>query len=247
MSLKLAIVMPAYNEQDCMADVVQIWTNLLQKQFPTENTCLIVVNDGSKDKTGEILDQLAQSNPILVVVHQKNGGHGVAVVHAYSKAVELGAEYVFQTDSDDQFIPEDFEKLWAKKEESNFILGCRVVRHDDPFRLVITRILRMSIFFIYGTYIQDSNIPFRLIKGSYLKKLLEQLPTPTPFAPNIFIAVMAKKAGQTLFDIPITHKERATGEVSIVKMKLLKVCWQSFKELSRFRWELNGKIKALKK
>ena len=63
---------------------------------------------------------------------------------------------------------------------------------------------------------------------------------------NIFIAIMAKKSGQELFNIPIVHKERLTGEVSIRKMKLLKVCWQSFKELLNFRLELNNKIKKLK-
>jgi dolichol-phosphate mannosyltransferase len=246
MSLKLAIVMPAYNEEECMADVVTIWTDLLNRQFPAENTRLIVVNDGSRDNTGKILDQLKLQNLKLEVVHQPNGGHGVAVVTAYKRAVEMGAEYVFQTDSDDQFIPDDFMKLWEKREKSNFVLGARIIRHDATFRLFVTRVLRAVLFTVYGTYIIDSNIPFRLIKGSFLQKLLAQLPNPIPFAPNIFIAVMSRKAGNELFNVPITHKERATGEVSIRKMKLLKVCWQSFKELVRFRWELNGKVTQLK-
>lgn len=246
MSIKLAIVMPAYNEEGCMADVVKIWSDLLDSEFSGENTRLIVVNDGSKDNTGKILDSLIPQYPKLVVVHQVNGGHGNAVVHAYRKAVELEAEYVFQTDSDDQFIPEDVKKLWEKRNQSDFILGYRQVRHDDIFRLLITRILRYSMFIVYGTFIMDSNIPFRLIKGTFLKKLLLQLPNPVPFAPNIFLAIMAKKSGQALFNIPIVHKERTTGEVSIQKMKLLKVCWQSFKELLDFKLELNNKIKNLK-
>jgi dolichol-phosphate mannosyltransferase len=246
MSIKLAIVMPAYNEQECMEDVVKIWSDLLDTEFGTENTRLIVVNDGSKDNTGKILDSLIPKYPKLVVVHQPNGGHGNAVVHAYQKAVEIEAEHIFQTDSDDQFIPEDVKKLWDKRNESDFILGYRLTRHDAVFRLLITRILRWSMFLVYGTYIMDSNIPFRLIKGTFLKKLLAQLPNPVPFAPNIFLAIMAKKSGQELFNIPIVHKERATGEVSIQKMKLLKVCWQSFKELLNFRLELNNKIKNLK-
>ncbi|TAG75600.1 MAG: glycosyltransferase family 2 protein, partial [Runella slithyformis] len=81
----------------------------------------------------------------------------------------------------------------------------------------------------------------------YLKKLLAQLPNPEPFAPNIFLAVMASKAGQKLLDIPITHKERLTGTVSILRWKLIQVCIQSFKELLRFRLELNTKVKAIKK
>lgn len=246
MSLLLSIVMPAYNEEEVIETVVKQWTDLLTRQFPTDNTRLIVINDGSKDKTGAILDQIQDRYPKLLVVHQPNGGHGNAVVNGYRKAVELQSDYVFQTDSDDQFVTEDFEKLWAKRKESPFVLGYRQVRYDAPARLVITQILKLSIALIYGTYINDSNIPFRLIRGSFLKKLLAQLPTPVPFAPNIFLAVMAKKAGNNLFDIPITHKERLTGTVSILKWKLLKVCIQSFKELAQFRFDLNSKVKALK-
>jgi glycosyltransferase involved in cell wall biosynthesis len=245
MSLKIAIVMPAYNEEACLEDVVTIWTNLLKIHGDASENKLIVVNDGSKDRTGQILDAIAAKNQYVFAVHQKNGGHGNAVVNGYRKAVELNAEYVFQTDSDDQFVTTDFEKLWNKRKESKFILGSREIRHDAKFRLLVTRVLRSVLFFVYGTYIVDSNIPFRLIEGTFLKKLIAQLPNPTPFAPNIFIAIMAKKSGQELFSLPITHKERATGEVSIQKMKLLKVCWQSFKELVRFRWELNNKVKNL--
>ncbi|GAB3994752.1 hypothetical protein GCM10028807_33100 [Spirosoma daeguense] len=247
MSILLSIVMPAYNEEEVIEAVVKQWTDLLTRQFPTENTRLIVVNDGSRDNTGAILDQIKERYPKLMVVHQPNGGHGNAVVNGYRQAVALDSEYVFQTDSDDQFIADDFAKLWSKRHDSPFILGYREERYDAPARLVITRILRFSIALIYGTYIMDSNIPFRLIKGSFLRKLLAQLPTPTPFAPNIFLAVMAKKSGNTTYDIPITHKERLTGTVSILRWKLLKVCMQSFKELAQFRFDLGDKVKAIKK
>lgn len=246
MSLYFSIVMPAYNEEECIEDVVKMWTDYLNKNFPDKPTKLIVINDGSKDKTAVILDKIAPSIDNLLVVHQVNGGHGNAVVNGYKKAVELGSEWVFQTDSDDQFITEDVQKLWALRDKSNFILGYREVRYDAFARLIITRILKWTLFLVYGTYLKDSNIPFRLIKGSFLKKLLEQLPVPEPFAPNIFLAVMARKAGQDTFDIPIVHKERLTGTVSILKWKLLKVCIQSFKELLNFRIELNSKVKAIK-
>lgn len=238
--------MPAYNEQDCIELVVEQWIGLLDREFKTEATRLIVINDGSKDRTGEILDRIKPNYPKLVVVHQKNGGHGNAVVNGYRQAVALDSEYVFQTDSDDQFVTGDFMKLWEKRHQSPFILGYREIRHDAQARLWITRILRGSIAAIYGTYIMDSNIPFRLIRGSFLKQLLAQLPDPTPFAPNIFLAVMAKKAGYDTFDIPITHKERLTGTVSILKWKLLKVCMQSFRELAIFRLELGRKVKSLR-
>ncbi len=245
MSLLLSIVMPAYNEEDCIEQVVGSWTEFLTQKFPDDPTTLIVINDGSRDKTGEILNRLQPGNPNLTVINQPNGGHGNAVVAGYKKALELDSAYVFQTDSDDQFVSDDFDKLWQKRNQSEFILGYREVRHDATVRLFITRVLRATISAVYGTFIMDSNIPFRLIKGTFLRKLMAQLPDPAPFAPNIFLAVMAKKSGQELFDIPITHKERVSGTVSIVKWNLWKVCIRSFRELLRFRWELNDKIKAI--
>jgi dolichol-phosphate mannosyltransferase len=246
MSYFLSIVMPAYNEQDCIEKVVYNWTDFLKNKFPNDNTTLIVINDGSKDNTKVLLDQLEQKVSNLTVINQKNGGHGNAVVNGYRKALELDSQYVFQTDSDDQFVSDDFDKLWAKRDQSQFILGYREIRHDAGVRLFITKFLRGTISAVYGTFIMDSNIPFRLIKGTFLKKLMDQLPVPEPFAPNIFLSVMAKKSGQQLFDIPITHKDRETGTVSIVKWNLWKVCIRSFKELLRFRLDLNKKVRAIR-
>lgn len=241
--LDLAVVMPAYNEGEVLEEVVNRWDGFLSRHFGNLNSKLILVNDGSKDDSKEILDQLADSFPRLLAVHQPNGGHGNAVVNAYRKALELNAEWVFQTDSDDQFEPEDVLLLWNKKEDSDFILGYRKVRYDAPIRLVITRIVRLVIGTYFGVRIKDSNIPFRLIKGSYLKELVNRLPTPLPFAPNIFLSVMAYKDGHDLMNIPIRHKDRHTGEVSIKKWKLLKVCYQSYQELAAFRSNLRQQIK----
>lgn len=235
MSLKVCIVMPAYNECEVIAEVVEKWSALLKEKFSDSESRLIVVNDGSKDNTWEILSSLSAQNPYLDAVNQPNGGHGKAVIAAYKRALDLESEFVFQTDSDDQFETADFWKLWDKRNESDFILGYRKIRFDAPIRLIITRIVRLTLWFFYGVIIPDSNIPFRLIKGTYLKKCLNRLPDPAPFAPNIFLSVMARKDGNKLFNIPITHKDRHTGEVSIKKWKLLKVCWQSFKELTAFR------------
>ncbi len=244
--LDLVVVIPAYNEEACIEHVIKNWIEGLSNYIPKENFKILIINDGSRDQTGKILDELVPRYPELIAKHQLNGGHGNAVVNGYKMAVELNSTYIFQTDSDDQFVPEDFKKFWEIRAQSDFILGFRQVRHDDPFRLIITRILKYSLLFIYGTYISDANIPFRLYKASFLKKLLSVLPQSTPFAPNVFLSILAKKSGQKLFNIPVIHKERETGEVSIKHFKLLKVCWQSFKELVAFRIHLNKFVIEIK-
>jgi glycosyltransferase involved in cell wall biosynthesis len=198
-----------------------------------------VVDDGSHDKTGEILDGLAKDEPRLKVIHQANTGHGGALLRAYSAALAHQPEYVFHVDSDDQFRPEDFRKLWDRRAESPCILGYRAVRRDALHRLVITRFLRMALLLMYGEYIKDSNIPFRLLKADFLRQALEVIPAST-FAPNILLAVIGAQAGANLMNVPVSHSDRKTGKVSIVHWKLIKVCHRSVKELLAFRRILAG-------
>src|SRR3569623_1942649 len=96
--MKLAIVMPAYNEAGCIETVVRDWKQVATKA----EGVLIVVNDGSRDDSGKILDRLAAELPALKITHQPNGGHGSAVLNGYRQALDADAEYVFQTDSDNQ-------------------------------------------------------------------------------------------------------------------------------------------------
>lgn len=160
--------------------------------------------------------------------------------------MEYNPEWVFQVDSDNQFLPADFPKLWEKRNESNFLLGYRKVRYDDFNRLIITRIVRVLNFALYRCYIPDANIPYRLIKGDYLKKLVAALPED-PFAPNIFLSVLARRDGNDTKNIPVTHKERETGQVSIIKLKLLKVCIRSAKELTNFSMSIGSRLRKMNK
>lgn len=242
-ALACAVVMPAWNERDCIGKVLGEWVDALRTWGGTFK--LIVVDDGSTDGTGAVLDTLAGLIPELVVQHRPNGGHGAAVTYGYRIAVDLAPEHVFQVDSDDQFEPTDFARLWALRNDSAFILGYRSERQDPLHRLVITRILRLVLAVVFGVWIRDSNIPFRLIRGPYLKRLLEVLPGGV-FTPNIFLSVLAARDGQDLRSVPVIHRDRQTGKSSIVKWKLIKVCLRSLRELVAFRVGLNRALAALR-
>ena len=237
----LVVVIPVYNEQDCIEEVITSWGSFLNGYLKDITFKIVVINDGSKDNTPKILDDLTTTLPYLHRVHQKNGGHGEAVLNGYAEALKFTPDWVFQVDSDNQFLPEDFPKLWENRSKSDFILGFRKKRYDEFNRLIITRIVRIIIFLLYGVFVTDSNIPYRLIKGTYLPLLLRDLPG-RPFAPNIFLTVMAKKDGNDLMFIPVTHKERETGQVSIIKWKLLKVCFRSAKELLSFAFTIKKRV-----
>lgn len=231
--MSLCIVMPAYNEEGCIEPVVKSWLAILDKIPGT----MIVVNDGSRDNTRAILDRLAPTDARLQVVHQINAGHGAAVMNAYRLALKSGAEWVFQTDSDDQFHPDDFPAVWEKRNQSPFILGFREVREDAFHRKIISKIMQSMVVILFGTYIRDANIPYRLMRADFLRKLLALLPESL-LTPNIFLSVLAKRAGVNLFEIPIRHQERKTGKVSILRWRLVKFCARAAVELLAFRFSL---------
>src|SRR6478672_4624446 len=103
--------MPAYNEQDCIEAVLRAWTDEFERLFGAKYR-IVVVNDGSRDRTGEILDAIAEGHKRVIVLHQANAGHGAALLNSYHYATGLDTEYVFHVDSDDQFRPSDFATLW---------------------------------------------------------------------------------------------------------------------------------------
>lgn len=242
LTLECILVMPAYNESECIETVVSTWRETL-KGVVGDAFKMVVVNDGSKDNTGTLLDALSRKFSELVVIHQKNAGHGAALMTAYREAVKLDAAYVFHVDSDDQFDVSDFKKLWGRRAETPFILGFRKKRFDAFHRLVITNVLRTLLFVIFQVWIKDANIPFRLIKRDYLAELLRKIPSSV-FAPNIFLAVAARFDRNQTLDIPVHHRDRRTGEVSIVRMGLIKACVRSARELVSFRLLLGKARKA---
>ena len=191
---------------------------------------ILIVNDGSRDHSGEILDKLALEIPELRIVHQPNAGHGAALRKGLEHA---RGEWVFHVDSDNQFLSTDFWKLWDLRNEYEYLCGIRTQRHDPFHRLFITRLVRILIFLYFGTFISDANIPYKLVRQAELGHLLALI-SPNVFAPSIFMAV----AGARCFrfkEIPVTHLARETGTVSIIRLNLVKACLRSARELAAFR------------
>lgn len=241
---QIILVLPVYNEQDCITKVLSEWCQTLKK-LRCKMT-IIVINDGSTDQTLQILNnfspalQLEESE--LKIINIKNSGHGEAIMLGYNEALKIsekndGTSFIFQTDSDDQFNPSDFLKLWNKRENYAFIFGHRKKRLDSLTRLAISKVLTCILNLFFSVEVIDANIPFRLMNALYLRKILPQIPAHT-FAPNIFITLLAlgQYKTETLQGIEIEHKKRNTGKVSIVSFKLIKVCITSFKQLLKFKF-----------
>jgi glycosyltransferase involved in cell wall biosynthesis len=227
--LDLAVVMPVYNEQDCIGEVVQSWLGVLSRlniRFK-----LIVLNDGSVDRTAEVLASL--SGDELTKVNKPNSGHGPTILQGYRQAVE-SADWVFQCDSDDEMKAEHFAPLWEIRDDYDAVFGCRQGRRQNLGRRFISFCSRMTVHILFGAGIVDVNTPYRLMRAELLRQVVEQIPDAT-FAPNVIISGAFARSKLRLKNIPVPHEGRRTGAVSIVKWKLWKAAIRAFWQTLRCR------------
>ncbi|WP_413587456.1 glycosyltransferase family 2 protein [Bdellovibrio sp. HCB274] len=225
MSKNLSVVMPVYNEEECISQVVEKWVVALDKLNITYD--INVYNDGSKDQTLAALNQAAQKFPTLKVNDKKNSGHGPTILLGYRNSVNY--DWIFQIDSDDELGPEKFAELWSLRDNFDFLIGIRDGRYSPLPRKVISFISRIVVWTFYGTGVWDVNSPYRLMRAEKFKDIFNAIPSDT-FAPNLIVAGMACKKKMRIKQIQVPYKDRQTGEVSIKKWKLFKAAVKSFKQ-----------------
>lgn len=106
---KLYIIIPAYNEEENIKTLIKDWYPVIEKYNGNGESRLVIINDGSKDNTYEILKKYEKKKPLLKALTKENGGHGPTVLYGYRYALKNNADYIFQTDSDGQTVPEEFD------------------------------------------------------------------------------------------------------------------------------------------
>lgn len=222
--------MPAYNEAAAIESVCREWLALAEAR----GFILIAIDDGSRDATGALLDELARQHGALRVTHQPNQGHGAAVLRGYRQALESGAPWIFQVDSDGQFTPADFDALWAERVDAPCVLGRRLQRRDPWLRQALSGVNRALTGLLFGVRLGDPNVPYRLVSARLLVMLLAHLP-PRVFAPNVFLAAMAAGAGVAIRELPVTHMARRAGAGSIGAPRAMALSFRCLVEMLVFR------------
>jgi glycosyltransferase involved in cell wall biosynthesis len=227
----VGVVMPVYNEAECISGVLDDWIRELDDLGLSYR--LIVLNDGSKDSTAEVLS-LYRDNPKVNVINKKNSGHGPTILQGYQIAVQE-AHWIFQVDSDNEMRAEHFKKVWNERENADTVIGIREGRHQPLPRKIVSLFSRLVVALFYGTGVTDVNCPFRLLRANVLKQILKQIP-PDTFAPNVAISGFLILKKLRVKNIPIPHRGRQTGEVSIKKWRLLKAAMKSLLQIIRIRF-----------
>ena len=231
---ELALVMPVYNEEEILENVINDWTNVFEGlDIDFE---ILAYNDGSKDKSLEILRKNAENNSRLIVRDKKNSGHGPTILQGYRDCAE-NYEWIFQTDSDNELGTEGFVELWKNRCDYDFLIGKRFYKNRVASRKIISNVAKIITRILCGKGVSDVNCPYRLMKTSVFKDLFLKIESDT-FSPNIIVSGFVNRNNIKFFEIHVEWKNRSTGTVSIQKMKLFKSAAKAFFQTIKFFIEM---------
>ncbi|MBR3103935.1 MAG: glycosyltransferase family 2 protein [Lachnospiraceae bacterium] len=229
---KLYIVMPAYNEEENIREVVRSWYACLEGK--DAGSRLVVADSGSSDLTHKYLKSMQREMPQLEILTDTMKQHGPKLMALYRYAIGQGADYVFQTDSDGQTLPQEFPQFWDKREKYDVVLANRPVRGDGKARAIVEKVVCLLLKIYFGVKVQDANAPFRLMKAEVLEKYLDRLPEDYNIPNIMFTTYFAYYKNKMKF-IDITFRPRKAGKNSINLGKIFVIGWKALGDFRRFK------------
>jgi glycosyltransferase involved in cell wall biosynthesis len=224
----VSVVMPAYNEEDIIETVARNCAEYLQTVC--EDYEVVIVNDGSKDRTAEILDRLHAENPKIRPVHQENKGYGGALQAGFKNAHK---GYVFFMDSDNQFDIHEMDRLIPHLANVDVVLGYRKDRQDHLGRKFNAFGWKTLVNILFQLGVRDIDCAFKIFKHD---KLQLALPESEGAMINTEMLVKLKRRGVKWVEVPVTHYPRIGGKATGANLKVIA---KAFKELLK----LHGKLK----
>jgi glycosyltransferase involved in cell wall biosynthesis len=202
----LSVVAPVYNEEENIESVIRYWNNVLDLAGFTSE--IVVTNDGSEDKSFNILSNLQKEIPRLKVInHEINCGYGRALSTSIKNS---SGEWVITIDSDGQFDLNEYKLLLekAQSENLNVITGYRKKKHDTFIRVFCDRVLNQIVRLMFRVQLRDTNCALKLLAGRLIRNIdLEARGYPAPTEIVIKSSVLGAKLGE----VGITHSKREGG------------------------------------
>ena len=211
----LTVFFPAYNDSGTIASLV-ISARKAAAQL-TSDFEIIIVNDGSADRTAEIADELARTYPeVRVVHHPKNRGYGGALRSGFANATK---ELVFYTDGDAQYDPEELRVLWPQMTDAvDLVNGYKISRSDPLHRIVIGRVYHYTVKTLFGLSVRDVDCDFRLIRRRVFDRVSLEHNS------GVICLEMMKKiqdAGFRIAEVPVHHYHRVFGKSQFFNVRRL--------------------------
>lgn len=234
---KLSVFFPAYNEEANLQETVEKARDVLQKIARRYE--IIIINDGSKDKTGPIADSLARSrDKIRVIHHSQNRGYGAAL-----KSGLYAARYpwIIFTDADGQFDFSEITRFFQTQQQTNadLVIGYYLKRQVPFYRILGSKVWQLAVFLLFGLNVKDIDCGFKLIGRSVVEKIPRLVAERGPFISSELL-IKAQNAGFKIVEIGVHHYRRKAGKATGANFKVIVA---GIKDL----WRLRRKLKNVQK
>lgn len=224
----ISVVLPAYNEEYNIFDVIKETFNFLSSI--TDNFEIIAVDDGSIDRTTQILEKLKGTDSRLKVIrHLKNIGYGAALCSGFKKAQK---DLIFMMDADRQFDISEITKLIPYIKDYDIVVGFRIQRKDPFYRCFLGYCFNFIIKILFGIKIKDINCGFKLFKRDSLQKMV--LITKGSLISTEIMA-LANRNKLKIKEVGVNHYPRAYGKQTGASFKVILI---TFLEICRFKGRL---------
>jgi glycosyltransferase involved in cell wall biosynthesis len=224
---RISIVLPAYDEQGAIEEQVR---TVLSATEPMgfEAREVIVVNDGSGDSTGEIIDRLAGENEeIRAIHHPHNLGYADALKSGFAAA---RYELVFYTDSDLQFDMRELKNLLPAIDDYHLVCGFRIYRFDPLSRLILSWGYNLLVRILFRIRIRDIDCAFKLFR----REIFDQITIESRnFFVDTEILAKARAHGMRMTEIGVRHYPRRAGQSTIRPSHILNTLVEIAKMWSR--------------
>jgi len=220
---------PAFNDGGTISSMVIAALITLPKV--TDDYEVIVVNDGSKDYTPEMLEELARIYPQVRIIHHPiNRGYGGALRTGFAGAHK---EWIFYTDGDAQYNPLELVNLvQAVRPDTDVVNGYKISRSDPLHRIIIGRLYHHMVRILFGFRLRDVDCDYRLIRRKIFDKVKLNSTSGT------ICLEMVKKfqdAGCKFEEVPVHHYHRAYGKSQFFNFRRL---FRTANQLFLLWWEL---------
>ncbi len=209
---RVSAIFPCYNDEPTIAGLVDdVYAALSPLVADVE---VIVVNDGSSDGSGELLDKLAVERPWLRPIHhERNGGYGAALITGFSNA---RYDWIFYTDGDAQYDAREAARLVPlATADVDVVQGYKIGRGDSWYRKVIGRIYHHGVKLLFGLHVRDTDCDFRLFR----RRLFTDQPlTSTSGVICVEMMWTFERAGARFVETPVHHYFRPSGKSQFFRL-----------------------------
>jgi len=242
MSDPIDIVLPVHNEAESIGATLEEFHRVatIENGIPIR---FIVCEDGSRDNTVEVIQELSKKLPIHLLTEKGRKGYSRAVIDGFRVTQ---SNFVGFIDSDGQCDPADFPRFVREHEQGGYdlVFGYRNPRHDHPVRIIMSNAFGLVYRMLFTIPLRDPSCPFLLIRQESLQRVLKG--NLGILKQGFWWEFVARcvAAGLKIKEIPVAHRERAAGQTQVYRpTKVPRIAYEHLKGL----WVLRRELKSIYK